>query len=88
MKTTNKKFARRCDATGEGMNEGFVFGDGEKYFKHKKDATKYAKEIGYKTLQEAYDDEAYYWTEWEELDGNTYFDAKGKEHLKHLVVTK
>lgn len=27
-----KKFARRCDATGRGMNEGYVVGDGELYF--------------------------------------------------------
>lgn len=72
-----EKFARKCDATGEGMNEGYCFGDGEKYFKYKKGATAYAKEIGYSTLKEAYDDEAYYWTEWEEVDEEEYFDAKG-----------
>ncbi len=60
------KFFRKCDKTGEGMNEGFCFGDGEKYFKYKKDATEYAKKIGYKSLKKAFDDEAYYYTEWSE----------------------
>jgi hypothetical protein len=25
-------FARKCSATGEGMNEGYVFREGEEYF--------------------------------------------------------
>jgi len=63
-----KGFARVCDATNEGMNEGYCFGDGEAYFKHEADALNYAKSIGYVTLDEAYNNEAYYYTEWEELD--------------------
>jgi hypothetical protein len=31
-----EKFARRCDATGKGMNEGYVFGDGELCFSEEK----------------------------------------------------
>ena len=31
------KYARRCDVTGEGMNEGWVWGDGVFYTKHEKD---------------------------------------------------
>ena len=31
-----EKFARRCDATGRGMNEGYVFGDGELCFSTEK----------------------------------------------------
>lgn len=29
---TNKKWARKCSATGEGMNEGWLFGDGGAYY--------------------------------------------------------
>lgn len=76
-----KLFARKCDATGKGMNEGYCFGDGERYFIKKKDATKYAKEIGYKTLNEAYDDDAYYWTDWEiDVNDETCYDAEGNEY--------
>jgi len=31
------KYARRCDATGRGMNEGYVVGDGELYFAEQDD---------------------------------------------------
>jgi hypothetical protein len=32
------KYARQCDVTGEGMNAGWVFGDGVFYTKYEKDA--------------------------------------------------
>ena len=31
---TNKKWARKCSATGEGMNEGWCYGDGAYYAKN------------------------------------------------------
>lgn len=76
------KFARKCDASGEGMNEGYCFGDGEKYFKHEKDAKAYAKSIGFKDLEEAYNSEAYYHTEWHHTleEEDNYFDLKGNEY--------
>ena len=33
-----KKWARRCDVTGEGMNNGWVWGDGDFYVKNQDDA--------------------------------------------------
>ena len=33
----NKKYARACDVTGEGMNEGWVWGDGTFYTKYERD---------------------------------------------------
>ena len=33
-----KKWARRCDVTGEGMNSGWVWGDGMHYIKNQDDA--------------------------------------------------
>jgi hypothetical protein len=78
MKPT--KFARVCSATGRGMNEGFCFGDGEAYFIEKSDALLYAIELGYESLEEAYDDEAYYYTEWEEIDDDVWYDAEGNEY--------
>lgn len=75
-----EKFARVCSATGRGMNEGYCFGDGEAYFIEESDAYDYALSIGYKGLQDAYDDEAYYYTEWEEIDEECYYDAEGNEY--------
>jgi hypothetical protein len=68
LQNSQEKFARICTATGEGMNEGWVFGDGDAYFKYEADALAHAKDCCYETLQEAYDDEAGYWTEWEERE--------------------
>jgi hypothetical protein len=49
--------------TGKAITRGYVFGDGDFYCESEADAIKYAKELGYNSLNEAYEDEAYYWTE-------------------------
>jgi hypothetical protein len=71
-----KMWARKCDATGKGMNEGYVFGDGEKYFALEMHALEYAQSIGYKNLDDAYDYRAFYWTEWEQ--DRDYIEIDGK----------
>lgn len=60
------KYARKCDATGQGMNEGWCVGQGERYFKYEEDAAKWAVGAGYEDLDEAFEHNAIYWTEWEE----------------------
>lgn len=75
-----EKFARKCDVTGRGMNEGYCFGDGEDYACDLESALLIAKEYGYDNLDEAYEDGAYYYTEWEELDDDVYYDAEGNEY--------
>ena len=40
-----EKFVRRCDATGRGMNEGYVVGDGEMYFSEKEHLLEHLKKI-------------------------------------------
>jgi hypothetical protein len=75
-----EKFARRCDVTGRGMNEGFCFGDGEKYACDDASALIIAKEYGYTSLYKAWRDDAYYYTEWEEIDDDYYYDADGNEY--------
>jgi len=69
-------WARKCDATGKGMNDGYVFGDGEKYFASESDALRYAQSLGYKDLDDAYSERAFYWTEWEE--DRDYVEIDGK----------
>jgi hypothetical protein len=72
------KFARKCDFTGEGMNEGWCFGDGEKYAKYEGDALKHCQDLGYDSIADAYDDEAVYWTEWEDESEYQYELIDGK----------
>ena len=58
------KWCRKCSKTGEGMDEGYCFGEGEAYFFESYHALEYAINLGYKTIEEAYEDEACIWTSW------------------------
>ena len=71
------KFARKCSISGLGMNAGFCFFDGETYIKDEFEAIQYAKELGYDSLDEAYEDSIYYWTEWEIEDYEDYYNEQG-----------
>ena len=71
----NKKYARQCDITGEGMNEGYYIEEINIYIKghfrmlqHITDSTEYSN------IDEAYEDDYYSFEEWEnfqyeEIDG-------------------
>jgi hypothetical protein len=73
-----RKWARKCSITGEGMNEGWVWGDGAFYIKHKKDVIdeirhrdesldldlNYSKMSDDELLELYYDKGVLYWTEW------------------------
>lgn len=72
------KYARKCDITGKGMNEGYCFGDGIAYASDEKSATKIAKDMGYSSLQESYEDENHYFTTWEEIDEDYYYTEDGE----------
>jgi len=76
-----KKFARQCSITGEGMNEGYVYYDGEMYFKYEKDFVMFLRyqneplqDVLHLSdefiLNEAYELGEYYYTEW--MDENEY----------------
>ena len=64
-------FARVCSVTGESMNEGYVFGDGEMYFKYEKDLISFLRQREGNNdlsdeflLSEAYQLEEFYYTSW------------------------
>lgn len=82
-----EKFARRCDATGRGMNEGYVVGEGELYFSEEKYLIDWLRSRGGMDnlsdefiLNEAYELDEYYYTEWDEIDDDVYYDAEGNEY--------
>ena len=84
MKQKEILWARKCDVTGEGMNQGYCIQDGLWYIKHEKDMIKHLRNIekegnddynnlvseGRLTddflLDEYYESDYYYWTEWED----------------------
>lgn len=86
-----ERYARVCDVTGKGMNEGWCWGDGSFYTatlevtisELRKDYPDKAYLTDDELLEESVDNEFLYWTEWydEELEeGDTYFDKEGNEH--------
>jgi len=83
---------RKCSVTGRGMSEGWCFCGGEAYASDRASATILAKQYGYDSLSEAFDEmgDDLYWTEWDydlnpddndemwDADGNLYTWVDGK----------
>lgn len=87
MKPTNKiLWARQCDVTEEGMNEGWCWGDGHFYTKHEKDTIAELRKdhpdrnifSDEELLEWAYDEEILYWTEWECEDDIQWEEVNGE----------
>ena len=84
-----ERYARKCDTTGKGMNEGFVVGAGDLHFSEKQHLIKWLKgvaeeeSLNFKSdelmLNHYYEHEVYYYTEWEEID-DYYYDEDGNEY--------
>jgi hypothetical protein len=58
-------YARKCSVTGEGMNEGWYADGCGMYFANESDALHWCIDNGYRDIDDAYADDAIYWTEWE-----------------------
>ena len=89
METTDRiLYARQCDITGEGMNEGYCIQDGLMYIKYVEDMIKHLRELDVELslrtpldeelLNVYYDDDYYYWTEWECESDLQYEEVNGK----------
>jgi hypothetical protein len=83
-----EQFARKCSVTGKGMNDGYVFNDGEMYFYNESDLVLFLRNRNPEDnknlsddflLKEAYDNEEYYYTEWDEVDEDEWYDEEGNE---------
>jgi hypothetical protein len=61
---TQERFPRYCDITKQGMWAGWCINDGDKYVKHEFDAVIEAMKAGYASLQDAYNDDYMYYSEW------------------------
>lgn len=86
-----EKFARRCDVTGEPMNEGWCWGEGMFYTATEESTiTELRKEYPTKVnitddelMQYAYDNEVLYWTEWysDEIEEQGFYFTKDGEEV-------
>tara|TARA_R100001082_G_scaffold94019_1_gene60865 strand:+ start:218 stop:493 length:276 start_codon:yes stop_codon:yes gene_type:complete len=81
------KYARQCDITGEGMNDGYVVGDGFMHIKYEKDLIALIRSWGVDENNELSDDfilneswqhEEWYWTQWECPTDLQYEEVNGK----------
>jgi len=85
-----EKFARKCDATGKGIWEGYVVGDGELYFSEEKHLIDHLRSRGGMDglsdefiLNESYEQDEYYYSEWDKYDiDDVYYDEDGNEYEK------
>lgn len=78
------KFARKCDITSKGMNEGWVIND--LYVKYEGDAEEAVKVIGYYTIESANEGGECYYTEWESLDDDEYFVSRYPDGSEPIIV--
>jgi hypothetical protein len=84
-----ERYARKCDATGVGMNEGYVVGAGDLHFSKKQYLIEYLRGVEWEDsngvssseietdadlMDYFYNEEFYYYTEWEETDDDVYYD--------------
>jgi hypothetical protein len=90
----NFKFARICSATGRGINEGYCCHDGDFYFAEEQDLIGYLRSLGgYDglsdefVLQDAYEAEAYYYTEWPELDEDEWYESPYEDGREAVLVS-
>jgi hypothetical protein len=91
-----EKYPRRCDATGRGIWQGYVVGDGELYFSEDKHLIDHLRGLDWEDsngkrskdieddadlLEFFYNEDYYYYSEWEEYDiDDVYYDEDGNEY--------
>jgi hypothetical protein len=95
MKTENFKFARICDITGEGFNDGYCINDGEMYIKYEKDLVAHLRclELDADTelsddylLDEAYKLGYYYYSDWEVEEDDEWYESASEDGLNAVLV--
>lgn len=69
---SSKCFARRCDVTGKGMNEGYCIDEGSYYASNEEAANELVKQFDCKDYNDAYESGIAYWTQWEDEDDKNY----------------
>ena len=96
------KFARQCDATKNGINEGYCFGNGEMYFSTREHLVAHLRTIEWENcngnlstdsttdnewLNFFYDEEMYYYTEWEELNEDEWYESEYEDGRDAVLVS-
>jgi len=96
MELKTKLYARKCSYTGKPMNHGYYL-EGKYLIEGETDTEKalvqailnlHAEQLGFNDWSECHEGDNYkqhesYFTEWEELDKDYWYDDKGKEYQKN-----
>lgn len=67
------------------MFEGWCVQDGEAYIKYESDALKCAKDAGYDDLEEAYEDDFIYYTDWVDIPEDEWHEVPAEAVINSLV---
>lgn len=78
------RYPRLCEVTNKGISKGWIVNEGDLYIGDEHNALKHAKANGFESLQEAYDEDFMYFTEWEDIDSEIeeqgyYYTSKGRK---------
>lgn len=77
---------RYCDVTHEGMWEGWFVMHNNMYIKFEDDAKLYALNSGYKSLQDAMDDDYILWNDWNDEPEEHWDEMPLTLPLRHLMA--
>lgn len=76
-----KKFARKSSTDGKGINQGYIFNDGDYYCHTTQEAKAYIENLGLNWQEEIKkfntNYEWFYYGEWEEIDPEEFYDIEG-----------
>ena len=82
------RYARVCSKTGRGMNNGWVFLDGDFYCKSEADALEKARELGYIDLADSFNGGVSFWTVWTTPTESEDHYTKSGQLIKFVKDTK
>ena len=75
------KFARKNDYNGKGMNDGYIFNDGDYYCETELQAQLYVESLGFNWEEELLTvntkNEWFYYTDWYNTETDIYYDIEG-----------
>lgn len=77
---------RYCSLTHQPMFEGWCIADGAMYIKHMNDANAHAVGAGYANLEEAYEDDYMYFTDWFDIPEDEWDDVPAEAVINSLVA--
>ena len=77
---------RYCSLTHQPMFEGWCIADGAMYIKDMDDALAHVISEGWENLEQAYEDDYMYWTDWYEIDEEDWDEVPAEAIINSLIA--